>query len=498
MQQPAAEPASEVFILANALSPVTLPCSHRTVANKLVKVALYEHLSPMFGGPPNKLHLGLYKTWGRSNWGMILTGNVQVSGRHLTLGRDMVVPEELTEDTIRPFKMLASAMHGNLEQESEPELRSVQNLNSGAKQKPLALMQLSHGGRQSCNFIGGRRFNEPPLAPSAICVTSNKKGLLSDLLYGTLFQTPKEMSLEDIDDVVQRFVRGAMLAWKAGFDGVQLHVAHGYLLCEFLSPRTNQRDDQYSADKDNALRLIRRIVDEIKRTLPNDFVIGIKVNSADYVNSQATEDDVLSEMRITEHILSIAKWGTIDFIEISGGDYETPDFMAKSRRQAFFSQFSHHIVEVLDSLVPRPLVVLTGGLRTPSLLCNVLSARHADLLGIGRGSLLRPDLPLYLQELMDTSKAIDDPTIWEATFEREPELGTKGISGWIWDKFPRVPLIGAGVQMTWYGVMMRRLGEANALLPAARVLTPDYKLGAFMSVMKMWFWSLGSRKYSVE
>lgn len=163
--------------------------------------------------------------------------------------------------------------------------------------------------------------------------------------------------------------------------------------------------------------------------------------------------------------------------------------MAKSQRQAFFSHFSHHIMEVLDSLPSgtiRPRIVLTGGLRSPSNLCNVLSSRHADLLGIGRASLLRPDLPLYLQELCDTSNIIDDPTIWDSPFEKEPELGTN----WLWDRFPRIPLIGAGAQMAWYTDIMRRLGRANASLTDVQFLPPDYKLGAFTAVVRFWLWTL--------
>ncbi len=210
----------------------------------------------------------------------------------------------------------------------------------------------------------------------------------------------------------------------------------------------------------------------------------------------------------------MAQWGTFDFIEISGGDYETPsrsysidtlcilmsliaDFMANSRRQAFFSYFSHHIMKVLDLLPPdtqAPRVLLTGGLRSPSNLCNVLSSRHADLLGIGRASLLRPDLPLYLQELCDTSNLIDDPTVYDSPFEREPELGTQGASGWLWNRFPRIPLIGAGVQMAWYSNMMRRLGRANASLTDVQLLAPDYKLGPFGAVVKFWFWTLQKRE----
>lgn len=283
--------------------------------------------------------------------------------------------------------------------------------------------------------------------------------------------------------------------------------------------QTNQRNDQYSADhKDNALRFLKRIVDEIKRQLPADFVLGVKVNSADYVDSQSTEDAVLGEQRITEHILSIAQWDAFDFIEISGGDYETPSmsyiistlympityisgFMAKSRRQAFFSHFSHHIMEVLDSLpsdTQRPRILLTGGLRSPSILCNALSSRHADLLGIGRASLLRPDLPVYLQELCDTSNIIDDPTIWDSPFEREPELGAQGISGWLWNRFPRMPLISAGVQMAWYGHVMRRLGGANASSTGVRLPAPDYKLGAFTAVIKFWLWTLKKRNVAED
>ncbi|KIL61071.1 hypothetical protein M378DRAFT_187647 [Amanita muscaria Koide BX008] len=489
---------AELEALSNVLSPISLPCSGRKMANKLVKVALYEHLAPMYGGPPNHLHLGLYKTWGRGNWGMIMTGNVQVSREHLSLGRDIIVPNELTEEALRPFNKLASVIHGGFEENTEHGTAS-----HTVTQPALAIMQLSHGGRQSCKFIGGRRLTEAPLAPSPIRVKEDKNGILAGILHRLLFQTPKEMTLDDIDDVVHSFVKGAVLAWKAGFDGIQLHNAHGYLLAEFLSPKTNQRNDLYSAEKENALRLLKRIVDGIKEAVPGDFVLGIKINSADYVNSQSSSDDVESEeRRITEHIVSIAKWGHFDFIEISGGDYETPTFMEtpnKSRRQAFFSQFSQHIMQTLDSLpadTQKPLILLTGGLRTPSLLCSVLSCNHADLLGIGRGALLRPDLPLYLQKLCDTSKTIADPVIRDSPFEREPELGIRGFSGWVWSRFPRIPLIGAGVEMAWYGNMMRRLGSANASAADPRPLVPDYSLGAFHAVMKLWFWTLSSPRES--
>lgn len=179
----------------------------------------------MYGGPPNKYHMGLYEEWAKHGWGMIITGNVQVSREHLTLGRDIVVPEVLGEDTLAPFKKLARTIHA--EGLCEPLTR------------PLAVMQLSHVGRQSPNVIGGRALGVPPMAPSPIRLGSKKcvrshDGIMSLGVQDTphpyfraLFQEPREMTLDDVKQVQQAFIRGALIALEAGFDGVQLHCAHG-------------------------------------------------------------------------------------------------------------------------------------------------------------------------------------------------------------------------------------------------------------------------------
>ena len=148
---------------------------------------------------------------------MILTGNVQVSRQHLTLGRDITSPDYLSVETIEPFKRLAAAIHGD---STMQEARS------------LAIMQLSHTGRQSTNFIGGRRLLVPPKAPSAIGLEldGGPPRLLptpSSALARVLFQTPEEMTLDDIEDTVRDFERSAQLAQTSGFDGVELHAGHG-------------------------------------------------------------------------------------------------------------------------------------------------------------------------------------------------------------------------------------------------------------------------------
>lgn len=177
---------------------------------------MYEHMASLFGGPPNEAHFALYSKWAAANWGMILTGNIQVAKDHLSLGRDIVIPEVLTEESIKPFEKLAKAMHGP-------------GTTSG---HPLAIMQLSHGGRQSANILGGRWPFVPPLAPSAVRLdldAGSKSAIpsVSGLLSRFLFQTPREMSAVDIDMTVEAFVRGAKLAAQSGFDGVELHASHG-------------------------------------------------------------------------------------------------------------------------------------------------------------------------------------------------------------------------------------------------------------------------------
>lgn len=195
-----------------------------------MKVALYEHLAAFSGGRPNPYHFRLYSEWAKHDWGMVLTGNVQVTPDHLTLGRDIVLPPDLNNpkaEDLLPFRQLAHVMHGG-----GPRLESREN-------KTLAIMQLSHAGRQSSNFIGGRRVFRRPLAPSPIQVglcSWRKANLVEGLLNNALFQTPKEMTEEDILNVVVRFVYGAVFAQKAGFDGIQLHAAHG---CRLRHMSTN-------------------------------------------------------------------------------------------------------------------------------------------------------------------------------------------------------------------------------------------------------------------
>jgi 2,4-dienoyl-CoA reductase-like NADH-dependent reductase (Old Yellow Enzyme family) len=149
---------------------------------------------------------------------MIVTGNVEVSSDHLSLGRDITIPVLITDENLVPFKKLSAAIHG---------LYSSQGEISGNPNKTLAIMQLNHPGRQSSNFIGGRGPFKAPLAPSAVRVGGRKLGYMSSAIHALMFQTPRPMSQVDITEMIQAFVKGAKVAHLSGFDGIQLHVAHG-------------------------------------------------------------------------------------------------------------------------------------------------------------------------------------------------------------------------------------------------------------------------------
>ncbi|KAH7886932.1 hypothetical protein F5I97DRAFT_1073482 [Phlebopus sp. FC_14] len=489
--------------MANELfSQVTLPCG-RTIPNRLVKVAMYEHLANLFGGPPNAYHFNLYSAWSKQKWGMVITGNVQVCPEHLSLGRDMVIPREVNEDTLEPFAQLARSIHG-----TEKDYSSSREPCSRA----LAIMQISHAGRQSPNFLGGRKPLVPPLAPSPVRLGSSRRTesvagatvleeIVPPLPLRALFQIPREMTVDDIKDVQQAFVRASLTAMKSGFDGVQLHCAHGYLLSQFLNPKSNLRKDAYSCAPENELRMVREIVDAIRAVVPQDFVVGLKINSADYLEADERPSDytVTKEMnRVLSHIRSMAHWGTIDFIEISGGDYESPDFLSTkvtTPRQAFFEHFSKTATKALESnpaaRISLPSILLTGGLRSPAHLQMALDARHAHLFGFGRSSVIRPDLPTVLRERIERSWASGGPMSIasdDEPFVNEPDSRMKSLS---W--FPDVKLIGATMGIAWYVVRIRRIaqwqmhesladGKSGGLPPF------NYNRAGIPSMLEMWIW----------
>lgn len=284
------------------------------------------------------------------------------------------------------------------------------------------------------------------------------------------------------------------------------------------SSQSNIRQDAYSSKSEDALRLVHRIVTSIRDVVPKSFAVGIKLNAGDYVSSAEPEGELdLQATVVLEHVTSIAQWTIVDFIEISGGDYENPgkkfnvhgqtigskaidkipsEFMKSvkssknSPRKAFFARFSQEALKAFREIplstlsYPLPLILLTGGLRTPGLLHTALSSEHTDLLGIGRGSVLCPDLPRLLKRKEWEASVWDD-----IPFAEEPDLDLPMLLkywpfSYIWSCFADVSLIGAGIGMAWYVVMIRNL----ALKGSGKRDGTSPSLSGIRAIVWMWIW----------
>lgn len=245
-------------------------------------------------------------------------------------------------------------------------------------------VQISHSGRQTS------RFNKlHPLAPSEV-----------QLHQLGLFGKPKAMTEKDIQLVVNGFVKAAELCKKAGFTGIQIHSAHGYLLSQFLSPRTNLRTDQWGGSLENRSRLLMAIIDETRRVVGADFPISVKLNSSDFQRGGFTEEESLQVIQMLE--------GKIDLLEISGGTYENLVFLTRNegqgnikestrKREAYFMAFSKK-VRAISSL---PLLI-TGGFRSFDFCNQVLENQELDLIGMARPFITNmDDIPAFLDQKVD-------------------------------------------------------------------------------------------------
>lgn len=275
----------------NLAQPLTLPCG-LTLPNRLVKAAMTEQLADS-DHLPTPAFTSIYAAWAQGGWGMILTGNVQVNTTHLGGPADTAVNAHV------------------------PESRLLETWRAWAQAcgSTPAVMQLNHPGRQSPYGAGTRGFFEKTVAPSAVPLRLGD-GVLPSLVSRLVFGTPREMTVGEIRDTVAEFARAAALAAEAGFAGVEVHAAHGYLLAQFLSPRSNRRTDEYGGSPVKEARIVVEIIRAIREATPKGFCVGIKLNSVDHQSADALADCMVQ-------LEEIRKAG-VDFLEISGGTYENP------------------------------------------------------------------------------------------------------------------------------------------------------------------------------
>jgi 2,4-dienoyl-CoA reductase-like NADH-dependent reductase (Old Yellow Enzyme family) len=339
--------------------PLRLP-NGQVLRNRLAKSAMSETLGT-YGNHATPKLAALYRRWAASGIGLMFTGNVMIDRR--ALGEP-----------------------GNVVIEDESDLPLLQQWAGAATDQGAALwVQLNHPGKQS-----PKGLNASNLSPSAIPFRED---------MAAFFDTPREASADEIRDIIRRFGRSAAICKKAGFSGVQIHGAHGYLVSQFLSPHHNQRTDHWGGSADNRRRFVMAVYAEIRKQVGPDFPVGIKLNSADFQRGGFTEEESIATIQV------LADAG-IDLIEISGGTYEAPAMSGAFQkpqkattvaREAYFLEFA----EKVRSAVRVPLMV-TGGFRTAEGMNAALRSGALDLVGVARLLAIDPDAPAALLQGRDS------------------------------------------------------------------------------------------------
>lgn len=197
-----------------------------------------------------------------------------------------------------------------------------------------------------------------------------------------LFCTPRELTKEEIEEIIKRFSYTSSLLQKYGFDGVEIHAAHGYLLSQFLSPYTNQRSDEWGGTAEKRRKLLLSVIERVRETVGEKFIVGLKLNSSDFkqLDDQALEQG--SENDVVELIRALQQQNMIDFIEITGGTYENAVMMQNSNdsgKEGFFLDFVSKIRE--HTTIP---LILTGGFRTLQGMSSAIADHHVDMIGVAR------------------------------------------------------------------------------------------------------------------
>jgi len=347
--------------------PLRLPCGTR-LPNRLAKAAMTEGLAdPLLRATPALERL--YRTWSEGGAGLLITGNLQVD--RFDLERPGNVAIDLSEP--RTF-------------DAEARARLAAWARAGTVNGNQLWVQIAHAGRQSPRYVTGR-----PLAPSAVQL---------DLLGN--YARPRALTEAEILDLIGRFAHAGRVVREAGFTGVQVHGAHGYLISSFLSPVTNQRTDAWGGSLANRARFLIETLRAVRLAVGRDFPVALKLNSDDFRKGGFTH----------EECLQVVAWlndESVDLLEVSGGTYEQPrligfegrseDAMPVRRstraREAYFLDYASAIRRVARM----PLMV-TGGFRTREGMTAAIGdgagSGDCDVIGLGRPLCWMPDFPRQL------------------------------------------------------------------------------------------------------
>jgi 2,4-dienoyl-CoA reductase-like NADH-dependent reductase (Old Yellow Enzyme family) len=380
---------------------LTLP-NGVVVKNRLMKSAMSEALGDRSGAPSPEL-TRLYQAWADGGIGLCVTGNVMTDRRALGEPGNVVIEDERDLAALTEWAKAATA--------------------NGTQ----AWVQLNHPGKQA-----PKGLNKETVAPSAVPFRSDMKAF---------FATPRALTDAEVRLLVQRYATAAKVVKKAGFTGVQIHGAHGYLVSQFLSPHHNTRTDDWGGSPEKRRHFVLEVYAAMRKAVGAKFPIGIKLNSADFQRGGFTEEESLDTIR------ALADAG-IDLIEISGGTYESPAMTgiklgktpvkeSTRQREAYFLEFA----EKARAAVKTPLVV-TGGFRTAQGMAQAIESGAVDMVGLARILAIEPDVPHKLLAGKPARQTVKPIT-----------TGIKAI-----DKLGLL-------EVSWYTGQLKRIGRGEAPKP---------------------------------
>jgi 2,4-dienoyl-CoA reductase-like NADH-dependent reductase (Old Yellow Enzyme family) len=392
---------------------LSLPCG-TVLPNRIGKSAMSENMAaPLFF--PNEKFNKAYKTWIDGGTGLCITGNVMIDSRYLGEANNVVIEEGI--DNLSELKNWADASSG-----SDSHI----------------WVQLNHPGKQSPKFL-----TKEPVAPSALALPAP---------LNNMFNAPRALGEKEIFEIIERFGHAAKTVKDCGFDGVQIHGAHGYLVSQFLSSKHNQRKDQWGGDIDGRMKFVVEVYKKIRENVGAEFPIGIKINSADFGRGGFSHNEAVEVAR------KLSELG-IDLIEISGGSYEAPVMTgakikgSTQKREAYFLEYAADIKKVISC----PLMV-TGGFRTGEFMKEVLSeSEQLDVVGLGRALCLNPN---FSNEVLAGKKVVSEV--------KRLTSGSKLIDS----IFP--------LEIIWYTMQIHRMGAGKKPNPRASVY-----LAIFSSIKEM-------------
>jgi 2,4-dienoyl-CoA reductase-like NADH-dependent reductase (Old Yellow Enzyme family)/thioredoxin reductase len=224
-------------------------------------------------------------------------------------------------------------------------------------------VQLMHGGRQS--------YHDQKVAPSAIPAPAVVKGI------------PKALELVEIDELVAAFGDAARRCREAGFDFIEIHAAHGYLINQFMARNSNKREDHYGGSFDNRIRFLMELLDDIKAKAGRDYPVGIRINGNDFIKDGWTLDDTL-------RLAPLLEAAGADYLHVSAGVYGSTELTIPS---VYASQGCFvHLAEAVKQVVSIP-VVAVGRIKHADMADRIIAEGRADAVAMGRALLADPELP---------------------------------------------------------------------------------------------------------